>query len=85
MSSNPEVYVSVALSITGSLFTLLTFVLFPELRTNSRSFACWLALGGLGYSTTIFFRADRTQGLPCMIESFVESMLFLHPIDENAC
>jgi hypothetical protein len=72
--SNPEVFVSVSLSITGCCFTILTYVLFPDLRTNSRSFALWLALGGLGYSTTIFFKnVDETQGLACMIEAFIES------------
>ena len=31
-------------------------------------------MGGLGYSSTVFFQSrDKTQGLACMIEAFVES------------
>jgi hypothetical protein len=74
MVANPEVFVSISLSIVGCSFTILTYLLFPDLRTNSRTFACWLAVGGLGYSSTVFFQSrDKTQGLACMIEAFVES------------
>lgn len=74
MVANPEVFVSISLSILGCSFTILTYLLFPDLRTNSRTFACWLAVGGLGYSSTVFFQSrDKTQGLACMIEAFVES------------
>lgn len=75
MPANPEVFVSVSLSLAGCSFTILTYLLFPELRTNSRTFALWLAMGGVGYSSTVFFQArDKTQGMTCMIEAFVESM-----------
>lgn len=76
---NPEVYVSISLTILGSSFTILTYLLFPDLRTNSRTFALWLAIGGLGFSSTVFFfeKSDKTQGLLCMIESFVESYFSL--------
>ena len=74
--TNPEVFAAISLSIAGSCFTLLTYFLFTDLRTNSRTFACWLAIGGLGYSSTVFFKkADETQGLACMIEAYIESKL----------
>mmetsp|Transcript_16289 Transcript_16289/g.24546 ORF Transcript_16289/g.24546 Transcript_16289/m.24546 type:complete len:243 (+) Transcript_16289:65-793(+) len=48
-------YVAIALTISGSLFTISTYFIFPESRTTSQVFAVWLAIGALGVIGSSFY------------------------------
>lgn len=49
------VLIASTLSIVGSLFTILTYLLFPDLRSKSQVFAIWLAVAALGYCLPVYF------------------------------
>ena len=43
-----SIIIATVFSCIGNTFTLLTYILFPELRNPSQVFALWLAIGSYG-------------------------------------
>lgn len=48
------IIISTLLSFLGSLMTVLTYFIFPDLRSPSLTFALWLAVGSSGYGSLTF-------------------------------
>jgi hypothetical protein len=64
------IWFSAILTISGFLFTSLTYILFPDLRTSSQKLAFWLTGASSGYVITTFIITRSDKSLLCIIESF---------------
>ena len=82
------IFVDIAtyLSISGSLFTILTYLIFPESRTTTQIFALWLAMGSLGYSAPTFMRSTAYDNhVVCVMSGLILSYFSLTTLFTTAC
>ena len=61
------------LSVLGSCFVIVSYIKFTDLRSPSFTFALWLAIAAIGFSTTTFVpQIGGSDGVTCKIYPAVE-------------
>jgi hypothetical protein len=63
-------YSTAFLTIGGFLFTLLTYLIFPDLRTATQILVFWLTGASVGYIATNFITPRNDGSQICTLESF---------------
>jgi hypothetical protein len=65
------------LSLLGCASTVLSYVLFPDVRSVSLTFAMWLAFGNAGYALLTFSIYGNNNFEFCQFAAFMDSYLIL--------